>query len=58
MIGLFKRWLIGLLARLSCLRPRPRGTRLDISDLIDVDSVGSSRSTKAQNENNDRTGLN
>lgn len=55
MIGLLKRWLIELLARLSIFRPSPRGTRLGISDLIDIDSVGCQRDNDVQHENNDRS---
>lgn len=55
MIGFFKRWLIELL---SIIRPPPRGTRLDISDLIDIDAGPAKHNNEVQDENNDRLGVN
>ncbi len=55
MIGFFERWLIQLV---SLIRPRPHGTRLDSSDLIDISAGPSKRNSNVQNENNDRQGAN
>ena len=46
MSALVKRLLIKLLTFLLKLRPQPRGTRLDISDLVNIEN-------NRKNENND-----